>query len=1091
MKSEPGHSSFLSTFTVNILFVMLIIVGAAMIPLLSLQLNPTRYLPSLTISWIWPEAPVRVVEQEVTTVLEGIFSTVTGVKKISSNTNNESGTINIEFDKNVNLRAKRFEIAALIREARKRLPPRVSYPLISMNMPSNQTGSTILSFQINGNASLSYIYTLAEEQIKPRISLIEGIYSVNTSGATPQEWEITYDQEKLSATGISSSSINSSVNDYLLQRELGGATEASSEGSVKRTYLTLTGHTSEKFRWEDIPVGKISGRIIHLTDIASIKLKEQKARSYYRINGLNTVNLTVSAETNVNTIKVADAVKKEMEVIKKELPPGYSIRTSLDNTTFIKEEISKNIYRAVLSVILLLLFVLLISREFRYLLIISISLIGNILIAFIFYYFFKLEIHLYSLAGITVSFGLIINNTIVMTDHIRYHHNRKVGISLLAATLTTIGALVVIFFLDETSKVTLSDFAAVVIINLSVSLAVALLFIPALLSKISLTPKYNAVIIKRKRRIVRFSGVYLKSIDFIIRHRVLFIIAAILIFGLPVFYLPDSLPNNRPREFKEEDLTKFQRLYNKTLGNDKYVKDIKPVVNKVLGGSFRLFNDKLKNSRFYYYGSSDEVSRTRLTINIGLSEEGLTIEDLNTTCMGLENMLAGYNEIDMFTTNIYGPNDANVSVTFKPEYDYSIFPFILKIRIEDYMNGIGSYHASVYGVGKAFSNQVYSDYIQGTYSVIMTGYNYDELSAYAESLKERLIVSGKGRIKEVYILGGNSQRGYMIGGGNRKSFRNWLEMDKYYLTRNNSDIAFAFREANKYSRSSSHTGNVYVNGTLAPLSVRALQSDEYDYWSFINAPLSTHSGSFVRMKDFSTVTREITNSTISREDQQYIMNVTYNFIGNYELGRMILDRNIDETNAMLPLGYSARISEYNYSWNEKKNNYYLIFLVILIIYFICAILLESFRQPLTVISLIPFSFIGVFLTFHIFRITPDEGVFAALILLCGIVVNATLYILNDYNSIRRLKPALPERLAYIKAFNGKIIPIFLTLLSTIVGLIPFLLTGKDERFWFALAAGTIGGLLFSMIGLIVYQPVMLKKESQTSLAGHAGHAGHV
>ena len=758
MKSEPGHSSFLSTFTVNILFVMLIIVGAAMIPLLSLQLNPTRYLPSLTISWMWPEAPVRVVEQEVTTVLEGIFSTVTGVKKISSNTNNESGTINIEFDKNVDLRAKRFEIAALIRESRKRLPARVSYPSISMNMPSNQTGSTILSFQINGNASLSYIYTLAEEQIKPRISLIEGIYSVNTSGATPQEWEITYDQEKLSATGISSSSINSSVNDYLLERELGGATEASSEGSVKRTYLTLTGHSSETFRWEDIPVGRISGRIIHLTDIASIKLKEQKARSYYRINGLNTVNLTVSAETNVNTIKVADAVKKEMEVIKKELPPGYSIRTSLDNTTYIKEEISKNIYRAILSVILLLLFVLLISREFRYLLIISISLIANIFIAFIFYYFFKLEIHLYSLAGITVSFGLIINNTIVMTDHIRYHHNKKVGISLLAATLTTIGALVVIFFLDEASKVTLSDFAAVVIINLSVSLAVALLFIPALLSKIRLTPKYNAVIIKRKRRIVRFSGVYLKSIDFIIRHRVLFIIAAILIFGLPVFYLPDSLPGNLRTRVQETELTKFQRLYNKTLGNDKYVKDIKPVVNKVLGGSFRLFNEKVKNSRFYYYGSSDEVSRTRLTINIGLSEEGLTIEDLNTTCMGLENMLAGYNEIDMFTTNIYGPNDANVSVTFKPEYDYSIFPFILKVRIEDYMNGIGSYHASVYGVGKAFSNQVYSDYIQGTYSVIMTGYNYDELSAYAESLKERLIISGKSRIKEVYILGGNYRR---------------------------------------------------------------------------------------------------------------------------------------------------------------------------------------------------------------------------------------------------------------------------------------------------------------------------------------------
>jgi len=98
-----------------------------------------------------------------------------------------------------------------------------------------------------------------------------------------------------------------------------------------------------------------------------------------------------------------------------------------------------------------------------------------------------------------------------------------------------------------------------------------------------------------------------------------------------------------------------------------------------------------------------------------------------------------------------------------------------------------------------------------------------------------------------------------------------------------------------------------------------------------------------------------------------------------------------------------------------------------------------------------------------------------MILLCGIVVNATLYILNDFNSIRRRKPAIPERVAYLKAFNGKIIPIFLTKLSTIIGLVPFLLTGKDERFWFALAAGTIGGLVFSFIGLFIYQPIMLKR----------------
>ena len=99
-----------------------------------------------------------------------------------------------------------------------------------------------------------------------------------------------------------------------------------------------------------------------------------------------------------------------------------------------------------------------------------------------------------------------------------------------------------------------------------------------------------------------------------------------------------------------------------------------------------------------------------------------------------------------------------------------------------------------------------------------------------------------------------------------------------------------------------------------------------------------------------------------------------------------------------------------------------------------------------------------------------------MILLCGIVVNATLYILNDYNILRRAKPHAKERILYLKAFNGKIIPILLTKLSAIIGVCPIPPSGRDEKFWFSLAAGTIGGLVFSMIGLFVFQPIMLRKD---------------
>lgn len=99
-----------------------------------------------------------------------------------------------------------------------------------------------------------------------------------------------------------------------------------------------------------------------------------------------------------------------------------------------------------MTVAILLLFVLLITFSPKYLFLIVISLAVNMAIAVILYYAFGLEMQLYSLAGITVSLNLVIDNTIVMSDHYLRRRDRKAFMSILAATLTTMGALVIIFF---------------------------------------------------------------------------------------------------------------------------------------------------------------------------------------------------------------------------------------------------------------------------------------------------------------------------------------------------------------------------------------------------------------------------------------------------------------------------------------------------------------------------------------------------------------------------------------------------------------------------------------------------------------------
>ncbi|HCC85910.1 MAG TPA: multidrug efflux pump protein, partial [Porphyromonadaceae bacterium] len=167
-------------------------------------------------------------------------------------------------------------------------------------------------------------------------------------------------------------------------------------------------------------------------------------------------------------------VKETMREIEKSLPPGYEIHSSYDATDYIRAELNKIYLRSGLTVLILTLFVLLITRNLRYLFLIIASLFVDLAIAVIFYYLFKLEIQLYSLAGITISLSLIIDNAIIMTDHFMHKGDRNAFMPILTATVTTIGALSMIFLLDERLRLNLQDFAAVVMINLMVSLFVAL-----------------------------------------------------------------------------------------------------------------------------------------------------------------------------------------------------------------------------------------------------------------------------------------------------------------------------------------------------------------------------------------------------------------------------------------------------------------------------------------------------------------------------------------------------------------------------------------------------------------------------------------
>ena len=1035
----------LSSFTVLTIFICLSIIGASLIPLLSVQLTPTRTNKSLNVSFGWQDASAKVMEQEVTSKLEGVFNTVRGIKAISSTSRKGSGSISMDFKKQVDMDAIRFEIANLIRQSYSELPEGVSHPSLSKST-ANENTSPIVSYSINANESPHYIKKFTENHILPKLTTIKGINKVDVYGAAPFEWVIEYDSKKLVQLHISVGDIQNAIRTYLQKRELGNALVQSENKEADQEIALVLTHKDEGYiDWNHIPIKKINNRIIYLKNIAKTRYKEGKVDAYYRVNGLNTVNMVVYAEKDINTIDLAKTVRAAVDDLKKGLPTGYVIKMTQDTTEFIVEELQKIQKRTLFSFLILLVLIVLINRSVKYLTVLFLSIVSNLLIAVIFYYAFNVQLQLYSFAGINISFGIIIDNSIIMIDHLRNKGNEKAFLAILAATLTTIGALMVIFLLEESQRLNLWDFTLVIAINIGVSLLVSLYYVPALLEKMNLEKKRTRFSRKRKRRVFRFTRRYTNVISWMRKPKFkwAFIIVFILGFGLPIHLLP--------KELEGDDV--WSKLYNNTLGTEWYNTELRPTLEKIVGGSLRLFTEDVFENSYY-----NEPERTTLNVT-GRMPDGCTIEQLNDVILKMENYIEQFNEVSLYETRISSPKNSSISIYFKDSFEFGSFPYTLKSMLESKAISLGGLDWSVSGVGPGFSNALGTGYKSNR--ITLEGYNYDNLYSYAELLKQQLEANSNGRVKEVEITSG--------GWGSNTLNEYFLDFDQEQLAMSN----ISQNQLYGYLKNQVHSGNVASIVKDHELQQVKLVSDNYqkfNVWDLKHTPIPINNKQY-KLNQLASIKKRKTGNTIQKNNEQYQLTIAYDFLGTQPLAKKVRERNVKELETKLPIGYRVLEQSYN-RWNKKDSKqYYYLFVVIFIIFFICSILLESLRQPFAIISMIPISFIGVFLTFYLFDFNFDQGGYASFILLCGISVNSALFIINDYNNLKKQYPKRNTQQLYFKAFNYKIIPVILTIVSTIVGLIPFVWHGQNEAFWFSFAVGSIGGLLLSLIGIFFYLPL--------------------
>ncbi|MFN4147404.1 MAG: efflux RND transporter permease subunit [Runella sp.] len=1057
-------------------FLVLSVVGALLASRLSVQLSATQSRGNVVVTVAWPGASPEAVERLVVSRIEGAMSTVQGVAKVSSVSRYNGGSITLELDKKAKIDQLRFEVATLLRQLYPQFPKEVAYPTVSLNDPGQQAQEKpLITLQLNGAASASTLQRYAEEQLAPRLAQVEGVYAVQAYGGNRTEYVVRYDLSRLQAFGLTEQDILIALQNHYTSRTLGIArldngheiritSPAAPSPPLRREEFSPPSLHKEgsgvgfNLHGEGLIIKRTADRIVYLRDVATVSREEQPATNFYRINGQNAINLVITSATGANQLEVADKVKSTLTYIRHTFPASYQVRIEYDATEFIRDNLRQIAIQSGLAVLMLLLFVALTSQSWRYTLLILVSMVVNLLLAAILFYVFRVEIHLYSLAALTTSLGLIIDNVVVMIDHYRRYRHLKVFMALLGATLTTCAGLVVLWFLPDEIRYDLWDFALVMMCTLGVSLAVALWFIPSAMEQWGMMRPADLRTLSRRRLrlMAAFGRGYGWLLRGLLRYRKIAVLAAVLVFGLPVFMLPNKLDTPNP----------IASYYNATFGSEWYNDHAKPIIDKWLGGTLRLFVN------YVYEGASfSKPERTTLYVNASLPNQS-TIEQMDNVLRRMEQYVGQYVEVDRFITHVYNGQQGGMTIYFKPSHEKIVFPYLLKNRLIAFSTEMSGISWDIYGVGQGFSQNL-GENETPTFTVVMRGYNYDELSRQAGALKERL--EKHPRIQQV-----NTNRSPNFWG--TKSLYEYI-----FQTDAPRTALQGLYNAQLYTQLADQNARPdadwygFVNGQYEPIKVIPHQAAQLDLWQLNQQPFRQDSAVY-RLGQLGSIVRERVTPEIHKENQEYIRLVSFEYFGSAHFGSKFLTKTLEEFRPQLPMGYTAQRQDYNWWSEEARKQYELIGLVMLLIYVICAIIFESLRQPFALIMMIPLSFVGVFLAFYAFDFNFDQGGYASFVLLSGNVVNAGIFLIAEYNTLRQRYLHKPPLKAYLQAFQHKIVPILLALLSTVLGLMPFLIYGQNTVFWFALAVGTIGGSLMSLVVLFLYLPLfLLDKENRPNL----------
>lgn len=456
---------------------------------LNVDMLPSFNLPMLMIMTSYPGAGPSEIESIITDPFESILLTTTNIENVNSISSEGSSMVMLEFKDGTDMDFASIEVREKIDMIKSMLPSDASDPTI---IKMNPNMMPIMNFGISVEGKdLSQLSSYADDVLAPTLKRINGVAKVDLMGTSFDEVKIIINPDKLSSFGISESTLLNLIRSENL--DIPG-------GTIKEGDYDVFVRTSNKFKSVDdiknIFIPTQNGDIVQLKDIATIKLEPKEKTSFSKINGKDSLIVSVQKESTANSVKVSSRINDALNQLQKG-NESLSIIPIFDQAEFINLSLNAVKTNAIIGAILAILIILFFLKDIKATLVMALSIPISIIATFVLMYFTNMTLNMISLGGIALGIGMLLDNSIVVIENISrlkklglssfdaaIYGTKEVASAIIASTLTTICVFLPIIFVDGIAATIFKEMALTVTFSLISSLLVAFTLVPLLASRL-------------------------------------------------------------------------------------------------------------------------------------------------------------------------------------------------------------------------------------------------------------------------------------------------------------------------------------------------------------------------------------------------------------------------------------------------------------------------------------------------------------------------------------------------------------------------------------------------------------------------------